>query len=210
ISTGWHHALIPDEYLIADYIQTEADEVETLEAQNSEAQSELAEAVESAQEVAAYEPEEDEAVTAAIIKKVLKELIDDLQGSTGDSARKELESLQAQERAIAAIEKRIKESRATLKIKTDELEHKLQLKRLGGDEFKAESQELLRQVDTQLANLDNANKDDKKKIVALNKDKAALKARLAKTDAIFTAIGGQLTEEDARRLILKALRPCEQ
>ena len=174
ISTGWHHSLIPDEYLIAEYFQTEADEIETLEAQISEAQSELAEAVETAQEVAAYEPEEDETVTAAVIKKALKELIDDLKGSTGDSARKELENLQAQEKAITAIEKRIKESRAALKIKTDELELKLQLKRLGGDEFKAESQELIRQVDAQLANLDSANKDDKKKITALNKDKAAL------------------------------------
>ena len=121
------------------------------------------------------------------------------------SARKELENLQAQEKAITAIEKRIKESKAALKIKTDELELKLQLKRLGGDEFKAESQELIRQVDAQLANLDSANKDDKKKITALNKDKAALEARLAKTDAILTAIGGQLTEEEARRLILKKL-----
>ena len=93
----------------------------------------------------------------------------------------------------------------TLKTKTDELDLKLQLKRLGGDEFKAESLELIRQVDAQLEILDSANKDDKKKIAALNKDKAALEARLAKTDAILTAIGGQLTEEDARRLILKKL-----
>jgi type I restriction enzyme M protein len=205
VSTGWHHALIPDEYLIAEYFQTEADDIERLEALISEAQSELAEAVETAQEVAAYEPEEGETLTAAIIKKVLKELIDDLKGSAGDSARKELENLLAQEAAIAAIEKRIKESRATLKIKTDELELKLQLKRLGGDEFKGESRELIRQVDAQLANLDPANKDDKKKITALNKDNAALEARLAKTDAILNAIGGQLTEEAARRLILKKL-----
>ena len=33
---------------------------------------------------AAYEPEEDETVTAAVIKKALKELIDDLKGSTGN------------------------------------------------------------------------------------------------------------------------------
>ena len=205
IATGWHHSLIPDDYLIAEFFQAEADEIEAIEARISEAQSELAEAVETAQEVAAYEPEEDETVTAAVIKKALKDLIDDLKGSTGDSARKELENLQAQEKAIAAIEKRLKDSRAALKIKTNELELKLQLKRLGGDEFKAESQELIRQVDAQLANLDSANKDDKKKITALNKDKAALQARLAKTDAILAAIGGQLTEEEARRLILKKL-----
>ncbi len=75
ISTGWHHSLIPDDYLIAEFFQSEADEIEMLEAQISESQSELAEAVETAQEVAAYEPEEDENVTAAVIKKALKAAI---------------------------------------------------------------------------------------------------------------------------------------
>ena len=205
ISIGWHHTLIPDDYLIAEFFQKEADEIESLEGQISEAQSELAEAVETAQEVAAYEPEEDETVTAAVIKKALKELIDDLQNSKGESAQKELKTLQAQEKVITAIEKRIKDSKATLKTKTDELELKIQLKRLGGDEFKAESRELIRQVDTQLASLDISNKDDKKKITALNKDKITLEERLAKTDGILVAIGGQLTEEEARRLILKKL-----
>ncbi|MBW2689470.1 MAG: N-6 DNA methylase, partial [Deltaproteobacteria bacterium] len=200
ISTGWHHTLIPDEYLIDTFFHAEADEIETLDAQ-----SELAEAVETAQEVAAYEPDEGENVTAAVIKKALKVLIYDLKGSTGDSARKELENLQAQDKAIASIEKRIKDGKTTLKNKTDELELKLQLKRLGGEEFKAESFELIRQVDTQLANLDPGNKTDKKKITALNKDKNALEARLAKTDGILAVISGQLTEEDARRLILKKL-----
>ncbi|MCD4845371.1 MAG: type I restriction-modification system subunit M [Methanosarcinales archaeon] len=205
ISTGWHHSLIQDDYLIAEFFQSEADEIEMLEGQISEAQSELGEAVETAQEVAAYEPGEDENISAAVIKKALKALIDDLKGSTGDSARKELENLQAQEKAIKVIEKCIKDSKATLKIKTDELELKLQLKRLGGDDFKIESQELIRQVDAQLANLDSTNKDDKKKITALNKDKAILETRLAKTDGILTVIGGHLTEEESRSLILKKL-----
>ncbi len=205
ISTGWHHSLIPDDYLITEFFQSEADEIEMLEGQISESQSELAEAVETAQEVAAYEPDEDEKVTAAVIKKALKALIDDLKGSTGDSARKELENLQAQDKAIKAIEKRIKDSKAMLKSKTDELKLQLQLKRLGGDDFKIESQELIRQVDAQLANLDSNNKIDKKMITALNKDKDVLEARLAKTDGILAVIGGHLTEEESRRLILKKL-----
>ena len=205
ISTGWHHTLIPDDYLIDAFFQAEADEIETLGAQISEAQSELAEAVETAQEVAAYEPDEDEKVSAAVIKKALKALIDDLKGSIGDSARKELENLQAQDKAIKAIEKRIKDAKAALKIKTDELDLKIQLKRLGGEEFKVESFELIRQVDAQLENLDSNNNVDKKKITALNKDKKALEARLAKTDGILAVIGGQLTEEESRRLILKKL-----
>jgi type I restriction enzyme M protein len=205
ISTGWHHSLIPNDYLIAEFFQSEADEIEMLEGQISEAQSELGEAVETAQEVAAYEPDEDEKVTTAVIKKALKALIDDLRNSSGDSARKELENLQAQDKAIKAIEKRIKDNKATLKTKTDELELKLQLKRLGGDDFKIEGQELIRQVDAQLTNLDSNNKIDKKKITALNKDKTVLEARLAKTDGILAVIGGQLAEEESRSLILKKL-----
>jgi len=60
-------------------------------------------------------------------------------------------------------------------------------------------------VEVQLAELDPKKKDEKTKIAALNKDKAALKARLAKTDAILSAIGGQLTEAEARELILKKI-----
>jgi len=210
ISTGWHHSLIPDEYLISTFFQTEADAIEALEVKISEIRGELAEAVEAAQEVTAYEPEEDESVTAAVIKKILKELIDDLKDSSGESARKERETLVTQERTIIALEKRIKEAKAKLKTLSDELELKLQLKRLGADEFKAESQGLIRQVDVQLTSLDNNNKNDKKKITALHKDKAALQARIVKTDALLTAIGGQLTEEEARSLILKKLYDLAQ
>jgi len=161
--------------------------------------------VETAQEVAAYEPEEDETVTAAVIKKALKELIDDLKNNKGESAQKELKNLLAQEKVIAVFEKRIKESKAELKTLTDELEHKLQLKRLGGDEFTAESKQLLCQADVRLADLDDGNKEDQKKISALQKDRTALQARMSKTDAFVAAIGGQLTEPEAKTLILRKL-----
>ena len=205
ISIGWHHALIPDAYLIAEFFKPEAAAIEALEASITEAQGELTEAVEAAQEVAAYEPEEDETVSAAVMKKALKELIDDLSGSSGESAKKELTNLKAQEKAITDIEKRIKESKTQLKILADELEHKLQLKRLGGGEFKAESQRLLKQVSTQLAGLSTGSKEQKKKITALQKDKATLEARIAQTDALVASIGGQLTEPQAKALILKKL-----
>jgi type I restriction enzyme M protein len=205
VSTGWHHTLIPDSYLIAAFFQKEATEIEAVEVKIGEAQSELAEAVEAAQEVAAYEPDEDETVTAAVIKKALKELIDDLKGSAGDSAQKELKRLQEQEDAVATLEKRIKESKAKLKKLTDELEHKLQLKRLGGGEFKAESKELLAQAEARLDALDESKKQDKKEIAALHKDKAALLARVATTDKLLATIGGQLTDAQAKTLILKKL-----
>ena len=205
ISTGWHHTLIPDRYLIAAFFQAEADAIESLEATISESQSELAEAVEAATEAASYEADEDETITAAVIKKALKDQIDDLKDSKGESAKKELKILQGHEKAITALEKTIKEGKARLKLLTDQLEHKLQLKRLGADGFKAESQQLIRQVDAQLAALAPAKKDDKKAIAALQKDRAILEARLAATDALFATIGGQLSDEEAKTLILKKL-----
>jgi type I restriction enzyme M protein len=39
----------------------------------------------------------------------------------------------------------------------------------------------------------------------LKKDRTALRARLDKTDALVASIGGQLTEEEAKTLILKKL-----
>jgi type I restriction enzyme M protein len=205
ISTGWHHTLIPDSYLIAAFFQSEADAIEAVEARISECQGELAEAVEAAQEVAAYEADEGETVTAAIIKKALRELIDDLESSTGASAQKERKALEARESAITALEKNIKDSRAELKNLTDELELKLQLKRLGGEEFKVGNEQLLLQVDAQLTTLSDANKEEKRKITALQKDKVVLQARLAKTDALLVSIGGQITDAEARTLILKKL-----
>ena len=100
VSIGWHHSLIPDDYLIRAFFQAEADEIESLEASIGQAQGELAEALETAQEVAAYEPDEGEKVTAAVLKKALKALINDLKASPGDSARKELERLREQDRIL--------------------------------------------------------------------------------------------------------------
>ena len=205
VSTGWHHSLIPDDYLIAEYFQAEANAIEALEATIAEAQGELAEAVETAQEVSGYVPDEDKKVSAAVIKRALKALIDDLKDSAGASAKKELKNLTDQDKVIKAIEKRIRDAKATLKEKAAELEFKLELKRLGSGEFKAGTQVLIAQADDCLAGLDPTKKADKKTITALHKDKESLNARLARTDAVLKAIGGQISEADARRLNLKKI-----
>ena len=117
----------------------------------------------------------------------------------------ELENLTDQDKSIKAIEKRIKDAKATLKEKAAKLEFKLELKRLGADDFKTETQSLVAQVNARLVGLDPKKKADKKTITALHKDKESLNARLARTDAVLKAIGGQIGEADARRLILKKI-----
>ena len=205
VSTGWHHTLIPDEYLIAEYFQAEADAIEVLEVTIAESQGELTEVVETAQEVSAYEPDEDKKVTATVIKKALKELIDDLKDCAGDSAKKELKSLADQNNVIKAIEKRIKDSKAEHKQQLAKLAFKLGLKRLGSEDFKADIQSLIAEAEARLVRLDPKEKADKKTITALHKDKGSLTARIARIDGVLKAIGGQISEADARRMILKKI-----
>jgi len=209
ISTGWHHTLIPDSYLIAKYFQLEADEIEALESKVSEAQSELSEAVEAAAEAANFEADDseegEEKITATSIKKTLKDLIDDLANALSASAIKERDNYKKLSDGIVVIENRIKTQKTTFKVKQDELELKLKLKRIGGDEAKAETQELINQNATAMVDLNPDKKEAKKKINALTKDKVALKLRLIRIDNLLTFIGGQITEADAKRLILKKL-----
>ncbi|MCO6426963.1 hypothetical protein [Nitrosomonas communis] len=211
ISTGWHHTLIPDSTLIAEYFQNEADEIEALEGGINEAQGELTEAAEVAAESVNYEAEEGEGeeneakLTAATIKKYLKTLIDDLADANTDSAIKERKQYEELYDGITAIEKRIKVHKAVFKTKQDELELKLWLKRIGGMDAKAETNKLIVQANTAMKALNPAVKEDKKKLTALEKDKAALQMRLARIDDLLAAIGGQISEQDAKRLILKKL-----
>jgi type I restriction enzyme M protein len=172
----------------------------------------LSEAVESAQEVASYEPEEDEddkekekAVTAASIKKALKALMDDLKESVGASAQLELDRYQSEYNSIDRLEKRIKVLKADVKTKTTALDLKLRLKRVGGEEFKAETQESIQQVVEQLAALDVNKKEEKKQFNALTKDRDVLAERLTQVDILLTEIGGQMTPAEAKTLILQKL-----
>jgi type I restriction enzyme M protein len=83
---------------------------------------------------------------------------------------------------------------------------KLQLKRLGGEEFKEENRELIRQG-TPNWRLDSANKDDKKN-PASTKTKPH-RCASCQNDAILKAIGGQLTKKMPDALSEKALRLAE-
>lgn len=60
-------------------------------------------------------------------------------------------------------------------------------------------------MNAQVGALNAGNKEEKKNVTALQKDKTALEARIARTDAIVASIGGQLTEAEAKSLILKKL-----
>jgi len=205
INTGWHHTLIPDESLRGAFFQEEVQMLEALESEINGAQGELSEAVESAQEVASHEPEENETVSATSIKKVLKGLMDDLKGSAGVSAQKELARYKGEHDAIVQLEQRIKALKAKLNAQETELEQKLRLKRVGAEEFTAETEGKLGQVEARLGELDPNEKKEKTQITKLNKEKATLESRLKQVDDLMAAMGGHLTPEEAKGLILQKL-----
>jgi len=71
MQNGWSPTLIPDPYLIEAFFQAEARAIEQLEADLSKAEGALEEAVEAAQAVLEYEAEEDERITAALVRDQL-------------------------------------------------------------------------------------------------------------------------------------------
>ena len=201
INIGWNHILIPDEYLIEAFFQAEAQEIEYLEANLNELQTELNEAVEAVE----YEPDEGENVTASVIKKYLKGLLDDLKDTTGESAERERKTYEDQLDGIKQLESKISKIKREIKEKEFELEIKLSLKRVGAEEEKAATEQLIQQADEQIGRLDPKDKEDKKRINALNKDKKTLEDRLSRIDELMEEIGKQITGEECKTLILNKL-----
>ena len=68
----------------------------------------------------------------------------------------------------------------------------------------------IEQVDARLADLDSGKKADKKKIAALNRDRDVLAERIVRADAFLDEIGGQISDGEARELILTKLYDMAQ
>ena len=154
MQNGWDAGLIPDEYLIAEFFTKEQTEIENLEINQSENETDLEEAIEEAINLLEYEAEEDEKVTNSKVKELLKKNIYYLVKEK--KKLNEAKPFQATEKIIKTLETEIKEIKATLKLKQAELELKLILKRYGSDEEKEESIKLLKTVNTELEKLNTA------------------------------------------------------
>jgi type I restriction enzyme M protein len=88
MSNGWMPGLIPDSYMIKNFFQSVQDEIDELENKIGELEGSLQELVETGQELLEYEPDEDEKITAAVIKRELKGTIDSLKQD--DAAKEKL------------------------------------------------------------------------------------------------------------------------
>lgn len=208
VSIGWNESLIPDEYLIEAFFQAEIKEIEEFEAQLGEAEAELTESIEAVE----YEAGEDEEVTASVIKNYLQTQITDLAASDDPTAQKEKVVLEGQLQAIKACEAKIKGLKDSLKKKREELKTKLRWKREGIEDDEIYIKRLIAGNEREAAALNEKEtasaKDErakKTKQSKLAKDRETLRQRLDGLAGAFAAIGGMITPEEAKGLILKKL-----
>jgi len=206
MSTGWSPGLVPEQYVIEAFFQAEQQELERLEAQLNEQETLLAESVEAVE----YEVEEDEKITPKLIKEYLTREIQGLKQAATLSALKERETYQQQLDTIKKHEATIQQLRRRLKRKSSELDDKVMLKRFGAEGEKLRIRNLLEQITVELSerNVQNSSnpkeeRDRQRKIAALKRDQATLTARFDSLDRLLEKIGGVMTAEEAKRLILK-------
>ena len=155
MQNGWDAGLIPDEYLIEEFFKTEKVEIEQIEIEQADFESQLEEAVEEALNLVEFEPDEEEGEvkqTPTLAKSELKSQIDYF--LTEKNKPEEAKPFQEQDAKIKDLEKSIKDCKALHKEKQAELELKIELKRYGSEEVKAESNTLLLAAKKELKNLD--------------------------------------------------------
>jgi type I restriction enzyme M protein len=195
-STGWSPALIPREYFIETYFQVEQNAINENEKFIADKEAALQEAMEAVE----YEPEEGEEVTANTIKEYLKKISDE---------NPEVEEA-ATLKAIKEIEKSIKDLKKELTIKQEDLDRKINIKCYGIDDEKEELRNMLKGKQNELNTLQSNLPTDKKE---LTKRKTAIKKctetvakiqhRMAGLEAFLASIGGIITDEEAKTLILQ-------
>lgn len=177
IALGWSPGLIPDEYMINEFFFKEKTELEKLETSIGDIEAKLQEAIEETTDLIEYEAEEDEKITAALLKKELKSNIEYYNSKGTIAAMKEVKAYEIAIMKIIGYEEELKKLKSEIKQKQDELSLKLELKRWGSDEVQRESNILI-----------NAAKSDLKKLdEAINKLILTFKGNLDKTDS-FDAI----------------------
>lgn len=141
MQNGWDAGLIPDSYLINEFFKADQAEIENLEINLSENENNLTEAIEEASNLIEYIADENETINNTKIKEQLKKRIDYLVKEK--KKPNDAKPFQAIEKTILKLEKEIKETKANIKIKKDELYLKLNLKRYGLDEEKSDCNKLL-------------------------------------------------------------------
>jgi type I restriction enzyme M protein len=213
-SIGWAPTLIPEPMVVDHFFAAERDALAALVQQIAEDETAVAEAVENAQTVLEYEPDEDEKVTPTSIRALLADVIGDEETEDNCSLREAANRLKQAEAAL-------KEHRSERDRLADELTLKVDLKLYGPEDLIEKIRPLLAQAEAELAaagglppekparptkGAPKPTAEEKgllKKRKLLAADVATLSARVATTSKLMEQMGGRITEEESRELILQ-------
>lgn len=155
MQNGWDAGLIPDEYLIEEFFKTEKNEIEQIEIEQADLESQLEEAVEEALNLVEFEADEEEGEVKQTPKLAKDELAKMIEFYVEEKKQSDkAKPYQEQETKIKDLEKSIKDCKALLKEKQTLLALKIELKRFGSEELKAESNALLVATQKEITNLD--------------------------------------------------------
>ncbi|MBU0763738.1 MAG: type I restriction-modification system subunit M [Bacteroidetes bacterium] len=208
---GWAPSLVPREYFIETYFSDEQQAIQDAENLIGEKESALQEAIEAVE----YEPEETEEgkepeeATAKVIKDYLAAQIKDLKTQAG--AEKELKELTDTLEGIKTIENEIKEAKNRVKELYTDLERKIEYKMYGVDDAKEDIKNLLAHTQKRIEELEAQGEPEARKekaaytkiLKALQADSLKMKEKLKGLDAFLESIGGIITPEECKTLILQ-------
>lgn len=206
MSNGWSPTLIPDQYILDAFFRAEATEIEELEATVGEKEAALAEAVEAAQSLLEYEADEDEKITPALMRKELTAEIKDLKISKATDAKADLQRHQEALATLKGTEESLKKLKQKLEQARFDLDIKIGLKKFGPEEETWDARRLKEQAEKELAALEaepEQDKEKKAKAKRLRGDIATLDRRVQAIERLSDSIGGVITEQEAKDLILK-------
>ena len=211
---GWSPTLIPEPLLVERFFAAERDALAALEREIAEAEAAVAEAVENAQATLEYEPDEDETVSAAVIRALLADAI-------GDEETEENRTLREAAAALKNAEAHLRQRRTEYDRLEAELRLKIEFKLYGPNDRLEETRTLLTQAEAELAAAGGpppaaptrrakgqpkpttAENELLKKRKALAADVATLKEKIESYENLTREIGGVITTEQARELILQ-------
>lgn len=218
-SLGWFAGLIPDEMIIEKYFQKEIDEIEDIKQKISKKENRMVEIIEAENnedysdddtenDETSENEEEKKSNSIKDIRKRWTERIEDLK--LYPSKKEEWEQLEALLKETKQLEADIKK----LKSKRVELEKilrdKIEIKRFGADELKASIREQKKIVEKEKQELEQLpipeKKNEKtahnKKINERTKLLDEANKRLKAIDKLSDEIGGMMSEEECKELIL--------
>ena len=208
---GWVPSLVPKEFFIETYFKAEQQAIIDVETQIADKESDLQQAFEAVE----YEPEEPEdgkeaiEVTPKAIKDYLTSQIKDLKAQK--TAEKEWKELTEILEGIKKIEIQIKEAKNKWKELQADLEKKITFKMYGIEDEKDEINNLLLYTLSRIEELEKQGEPTLEKektaygkmLNTMKSDCQKMKKKIQGLDTFLASIGGVITPEECKTLILQ-------